>query len=142
MRFRSEWQVDPRTTRFIRRENRVFDLNIIFWLTHAFSRAASVDPLTCASEFAGAAMVLQREFRMMDAGGDLERPFVNAHFQAWKLPPLTGQREGRHEWRTGVRPGPKASGASTNYATSVTSTSAAIRLLFCAPRATLASPQG
>ena len=104
--------------------------------TQSFARVECVDPLSVNAKFAGAAMGPQHKIRMMDANGNLEYPLVDAHFQEWKLPPRKVQRKGCNDWRMGLRLGPTASGASTNYARSVAGTPPAMRKtrlqeLFC-----------
>ena len=115
--------------------------------TQSFARVECVDPLSVAAKFAGAAMGPQHKFRMMDANGNLECPLVDAHFQEWKLPPRKVQRKGCNDWRMGLRLGPTASGASTNYARYVTGAPRGRRkttvqeLFFLVPRAALVSTQ-
>ena len=95
--------------------------------THPLFREAGVDPTSLELDFAGAAIPPQHEFRMMDANREVECPLVDSQFQV-RLSPTRGiQRDGSHVWKMGVRVGPSASGARTNYATFVTSTPGALR---------------
>ena len=86
---------------FLEEAVQIFDLDDESYLralppTYSATRVEGVNPAPFALEPAGAAMVPQHEFRMMDASGGPECLLVDTHFQAWQSPPRRVQREGRH----------------------------------------------
>ena len=74
-------------------------------------KGTAMDPITSALKAAGATVVDPGEFRTPDENTRLLRPLVGRGFQVWELlNRLARERKQRHDWRSGVRLGPYASG--------------------------------
>ena len=63
---------------------------------------------------AGATSVPRYEFRMTGGVGELGRPFVDTHSEAWGLPTRRIHARANHSWEGGMRVGPRVGGAATN----------------------------